>query len=229
LKFDSFGWLFQKRAITANARTLAALLAIGAGAAGLSLLSWLEQSQQREIRLNPSKQAPDYLITQARFLYFSSPAVDKAISLDKAQTTVATLEYELTSETLEFFEPQARSLLSKPKIRMQSANGQQWQLSADEGEVQLGHFSEDQIGKQTRQQHIHLEGSVNAAPMPATGTILTTDQHTFKVPERIISSKAPVEITLPTGIVKTHGMRIDLDSHKLWLTDHVRATYQAKH
>ena len=85
---------------TSNARIIAAVIATLLGAYGLTMIHWIENTQQREVQISPRDAAPDFYVTEARYLDFKPKETQDEQPAEQAAVDAAAAELANRSASL---------------------------------------------------------------------------------------------------------------------------------
>lgn len=133
----------------------------------------------------------------------------------KSFNSLGELAFQLSGAEAKLFLPQNQVVFSLPVSSLQSPNGDQWHLQADQA---IYHMSSEQAEFSGNVRLEHTSKNLQK-------TVLTTDSISLDNKQRFIHTQSAVRITQERNTLTTNGMKIWMDEKRMQLLSKVRAQY----
>lgn len=213
---------FFKARFTANARLIAAFIAICLGAYGLTMLTWLEHSQQRDVQLSPRKEAPDFLVTNAHYLDFQPTNTDTSKPGDRIE---GILRLDIQSKTLSHFAKTKATLFEEPLAQFLDQNNETWLVTADEAIALPSNATEPRSKRTTSSEFITLRENVTLASGIHENLTMDAEEIIIDTAKQTLEATAGIHIQFDGGELKAGGFRSAIETGKIHLKNGVQAIY----
>lgn len=201
--------LILKAKFTANARNIAAVIAICLGSYGITMLTWLDQNQQKEVQLQPRDTAPDFLVTEARYLNY------RPLKSDERQSN-GFLHIDIKSKTLAHFADQKKTIFEQPTVELIDPSGANWLVTAATAHAKATDESSDVIT---------LEGKVTLTALDQQAIAMRSDFIEIQPSKETIKSNQTVSIDFPGGQLTAGSFASNMNSGRVLLSEGVKAQY----
>ena len=197
---------------TSNARIIAAVIATLLGAYGLTMIRWIENTQQREVQISPRDAAPDFYVTEARYLDFKP----KETQDEQPAEQEAFVRVDIQSKTLSHFIDSKSTYFESPIIDITDKSDQSWHITAESGEA---------LRQNGEKEMLVLQGDVQLASMSNRYVSMQANELKLYPEEESIQAQSEIKMEIPRGKVTAGGFETNVESGTLKLVDGVRAIY----
>ncbi|HBF07225.1 MAG TPA: LPS export ABC transporter periplasmic protein LptC [Gammaproteobacteria bacterium] len=201
---------------TSNARIIAAVIATLLGAYGLTMIHWIENTQQREVQISPRDAAPDFYVTEARYLDFKPSEAQDAKDQSNPNKQEAVVRVDIKSKTLSHFIESKSTYFEAPIIDITDKSDQSWHITAESGEA---------LRKAGEKEMLVLQGDVQLASMSNRYISMQANELKLYPEEESIQAQSEIKMEIPRGKVTAGGFETNVESGTLKLVDGVRAIY----
>lgn len=175
------------------------------------MLTWLDQKQQKEIKLQPREEAPDFLITQARFLDYQ---VNDNESGDQVE---GELVLSIKSKTLSHFSSTKTTLFTEPVVDYKDESGESWLITAETASTQRDSENEN--------DSLIFEGSVSLMSIQKQSMSMESHRIAIDPTLETLTAEDAVNIRFPGGSLTAGHLTSSMNDGVITLNQGVKATY----
>lgn len=204
---------------TANARNIAAFIAICLAAYGLTMLNWLETNQQRDVQLNPREEAPDFLVTNARYLDFKPSLAQDAKNMPQE----GLLRLDIQSKTLSHYADTKTTIFQKPIAQFLDKNDQTWLITSDTA-ISSAAQTKDMSNQQASEK-IQLQKNVTLTALSHSNISMDAEDITIDTTNETLETTSKINMDFQGGNLSAGGFQTSVKTGKVRFNSGVQATY----